>query len=164
MDLVKWVRYKASDLIKFRRSKEFFSGFNLVQDYLFSLFRLVLLIQYIIQRPCNSNSFVLFNLYTLVIQKGLQIINSYKVISLKYSFYKVRKVFLILFLQIIIQKLKVSIFKDFKLDIVINAIHRYKVDSLTLLLLTFTNLLTNIYHSIQYSVVYSRQKRFYKSP
>jgi len=30
INLVKWVRYKASDLIKFGRSKEFFSGFNLV--------------------------------------------------------------------------------------------------------------------------------------
>jgi hypothetical protein len=29
-NLVKWVRYKASDYIKFRRSKEFFCGFNLV--------------------------------------------------------------------------------------------------------------------------------------
>jgi hypothetical protein len=30
MDLVKYIRYKASDAIKFRRSKEFISGFNLV--------------------------------------------------------------------------------------------------------------------------------------
>ena len=29
-DLVKWVRYKASNPIKFRRSKKFFSGFDLV--------------------------------------------------------------------------------------------------------------------------------------
>jgi len=29
-NLVKWVRYKASDYIKFGRSKEFFYGFNLV--------------------------------------------------------------------------------------------------------------------------------------
>ena len=29
-DLVKWVRYKASNYIKFRRSKEFFYSFNLV--------------------------------------------------------------------------------------------------------------------------------------
>jgi len=29
-NLVKWVRYKASDPIKFGRSKEVFSGFNLV--------------------------------------------------------------------------------------------------------------------------------------
>ena len=47
-NLVKQVRYKASDSIKFGRSKEFISSFDLVQDFLFSLFRLVLLIQYII--------------------------------------------------------------------------------------------------------------------
>jgi hypothetical protein len=29
-NLVKWVRYKASDYIKFGRSKEFFYSFNLV--------------------------------------------------------------------------------------------------------------------------------------
>jgi hypothetical protein len=29
-NLVKWVRYKASDYIKFRRSKEFFYSFDLV--------------------------------------------------------------------------------------------------------------------------------------
>ena len=29
-NLVKWVRYKASNPIKFKRSKEFFNGFNLV--------------------------------------------------------------------------------------------------------------------------------------
>ena len=48
INLVKWVRYKASDYIKFRRSKEFLSFLELVQDFLFSLFRLVLLIYYII--------------------------------------------------------------------------------------------------------------------
>jgi hypothetical protein len=36
----------------------------------------------------------------------------------------------------------VSVFKDFKINIVVNAVRRRKVDSLTLLLLTFTNLLT----------------------
>ena len=30
LNLVKWVRYKASDPIKFGRSKEFFSSFDLV--------------------------------------------------------------------------------------------------------------------------------------
>jgi hypothetical protein len=35
----------------------------------------------------------------------------------------------------------VSIFKDFKINIVVNAVYRRKVDSLTLLLLTFANLL-----------------------
>ena len=47
-NLVKQVRYKASNTIKFRRSKEFISSLNLVQDFLFSLFRLVLLLYYII--------------------------------------------------------------------------------------------------------------------
>ena len=47
-NLVKYIRYKASDLIKFRRSKEFIFGINLVQDFFLSLFRLVLLIYYII--------------------------------------------------------------------------------------------------------------------
>jgi hypothetical protein len=42
----------------------------------------------------------------------------------------------------------VSIFKDFKINIVINAVYRRKVDSLTLLLLTFINLLTYIYYII----------------
>ena len=44
INLVKQVRYKASDPIKFRRSKEFINSFNLVQDFLFSLFYLVLFI------------------------------------------------------------------------------------------------------------------------
>ena len=65
-NLVKWVVNKTGDPIKFKRGKES-AGFNVVQDLLFSLFRLVLLIQYIIQRLCNSNSPILFNLYTLVI-------------------------------------------------------------------------------------------------
>ena len=43
-----------------------------------------------------------------------------------------------------------SVFKDFKLDIVVNAVRRRKVDSLTPLLLTFANLLTNIYYTIWY--------------
>jgi hypothetical protein len=36
----------------------------------------------------------------------------------------------------------VSIFKDFKINIVVNVVRRRKVDSLTLLLLTFADLLT----------------------
>jgi hypothetical protein len=35
----------------------------------------------------------------------------------------------------------VSVFKDFEINIVVNVVCRRKVDSLTLLLLTFTNLL-----------------------
>jgi hypothetical protein len=46
--LVKRVRYKASDYIKFRRSKEFLSFLKLVKDFLFSLFCLVLLIYCVI--------------------------------------------------------------------------------------------------------------------
>ena len=41
-----------------------------------------------------------------------------------------------------------SIFKDFKFNIVIDVDYRYKVDSLALLLLTFINLLTNVCYTI----------------
>ena len=47
-NLVKRVRYKASDYIKFGRSKEFLSSIVLVQDFFLSPFRSVLLIYYII--------------------------------------------------------------------------------------------------------------------
>ena len=68
--------------------------------------------------------------------------DSYKAVSLKSSFRKVRKVFLILLLYVIVCWLKVSIFKDFKTDIIINIICRHNINSLSPLLLTFTNLLT----------------------
>ena len=42
----------------------------------------------------------------------------------------------------------VSVFKDFKIDVVINAIYRYKVNSLTLLPLTFIDLLAYICHTV----------------
>jgi hypothetical protein len=42
----------------------------------------------------------------------------------------------------------VSVFKDFKINIVVNVIYRYKVNSLSLLLLTFANLLTNVCYTI----------------
>ena len=71
-----------------------------------------------------------------------------RVTSLKNSFYKVRKVFLILLLYIIVYRLNVSVFKEFEWNIVINVVCRHKVDSLALLLLTFTNLLTNICHTV----------------
>ena len=74
--------------------------------------------------------------------------DGYKATSLKSSFRKVRKVFLILLLHVIIYRLKVSVFKEFKLNRVVNVVHRHKVNSLTLLLLTFANLLTNICHTI----------------
>jgi len=41
-----------------------------------------------------------------------------------------------------------SVFKDFKLNIVVNIVYRRKVNSLTLLLLTFINLLTYICYII----------------
>ena len=47
MNLVKWVSYKARDPIKFKGGKEV-AGFNIIQDLLFSLFRLVLLLYYIV--------------------------------------------------------------------------------------------------------------------
>jgi hypothetical protein len=42
----------------------------------------------------------------------------------------------------------VSIFKDFEIDVVVNAVRRRKVDSLTPLLLTFTDLLSYICHIV----------------
>jgi len=42
----------------------------------------------------------------------------------------------------------VSVFKDFKINIVVNAVYRHKVDSLTPLLLTFIDLLTYICYII----------------
>ena len=66
-NLVEWVRYKASNYIKFRRSKEFLSFLELVQDFLFSLFCLVLFMYCVVQGLCNSNLFIPFNPYTLVI-------------------------------------------------------------------------------------------------
>ena len=43
-----------------------------------------------------------------------------------------------------------SIFKDFKFNIVVNVIYRRKINSLAPLLLIFTNLLTNVCHTIYY--------------
>jgi hypothetical protein len=75
-----------------------------------------------------------------------QFINSYKTISSKNSFYKIRKVFSILLLQVVIFKLKVSILESFKLNIVSDVVYRFKVNSLALLLLTLVDLLTYIYY------------------
>ena len=71
-----------------------------------------------------------------------------RVVGLKNGLCKVRKVFLVLFPQIVIYKLEMSVFKDFKVDIVVNVVHRRKVDFLSPLLLTFTNLLTNVHYTI----------------
>ena len=111
INLVKRVRYKASNYIKFRASKEFLSNVILVQDFFLSLLYLVFLIQYIIQRLYNSNSFVFFNLYALVTEEGLQITESYKFIGLKDGFRKVYKIFLILFLYVVIYKVLQSEYK-----------------------------------------------------
>ena len=47
-----------------------------------------------------------------------------------------------------------SVFKDFKTDIVVNVVYRYNINSLSPLLLTFTDLLTSVRHAV-YSVVCS---------
>ena len=46
-----------------------------------------------------------------------------------------------------------SVFKDFKTNIVVNVIYRHNINSLSPLLLTFTDLLTSVRHTV-YSVVY----------
>ena len=74
--------------------------------------------------------------------------DGYKVAGLKNGFYKIRKVFLILLPQIVICELLIAIFKDFKINVVVNAVYRRKVDFLTPLLLTFINLLAYIYYII----------------
>ena len=74
--------------------------------------------------------------------------DGYKAISLKGSFHKICKVRLILLLYIIIYKLKVSVFKEFELNIVIDVIYRRKVNSLSPLLLTFTDLLFYVCYTI----------------
>ena len=76
----------------------------------------------------------------------------YNTTSLKSSLRKIYKVFLILFLQVVIYKLIVFIFKDFKFNIVVNFNYRRKVDFLTPLLLTFVDLLTDVCYIIQRSV------------
>ena len=74
--------------------------------------------------------------------------DSYKAASLKNSFCKVCKVFLVLFLQVVVQKLVVSVFKDFEIDVVVNAVCRRKVNSLAPPPLTFTNLLADVCHTV----------------
>jgi len=74
--------------------------------------------------------------------------DSSRVAGLKNSFRKVRKVFLVLLPQVVIYKLKVFVFKDFKTNVVINIVYRRNIDSLSPLLLTFTDLLANVCHTI----------------
>ena len=66
------------------------------------------------------------------------------------GFCEVRKVFLVLFPQVVVYKLVMSVFKDFKVNIVINIICGCNIDSLSLFLLTFVDLLTNVCHTVQY--------------
>ena len=74
--------------------------------------------------------------------------DGYNTTSLKNSFHKACKVFLILLLQVVIYKLKIFVFKDFEFDVVVNISYRYNVNSLAPLLLTFVNLFTDIYYTI----------------
>ena len=57
-----------------------------------------------------------------------------------------------------------SVFKDFKINVVVNAVCRHKVDSLTPLLLTFIDLLAYICHTVECSVVRSGWKRSCEGP
>ena len=72
----------------------------------------------------------------------------YNTVSLKSSLYKICKVFLVLFPQVVVYKLIVFVFKDFEFNIVINISCRRKVNSLTPLLLAFVNLLTDVCYII----------------
>ena len=75
--------------------------------------------------------------------------NNYKAASLKNSFCKVRKVFLVLLPYVIVfYKVKVSVFKDFELDVVVDIVYRRNVDSLSPLILTFANLLADVCHTV----------------
>ena len=74
--------------------------------------------------------------------------DSCKFAGLEGSFCEVCKVFFILFPHVVIYKIVMSVFKDFKLNIVVNVIYRYKVDSLVLLLLAFADLLANICYTV----------------
>jgi len=57
--------------------------------------------------------------------------DGYRAASLKGSFHKVRKIFLILLPYVIVCRLKVSVFKDFELNIVANIVCRRNVNSLS---------------------------------
>jgi hypothetical protein len=65
LSLIKWIGYKARDLIKFKEGKGSTSS-DLFLDLLSILFCWVLLIYSIIERLGNSDSSVSYNLYTLV--------------------------------------------------------------------------------------------------
>ena len=66
---------------------------------------------------------------------------SCKFVGLKDGFYKVCKIFLVLFPYIVIYEVVMSIFKDFEFNIVVDVICGRKINSLALLFLTFFDLL-----------------------
>jgi hypothetical protein len=71
------------------------------------------------------------------------------VASLKGSFCKVCKVFLVLLPHIVIFKIVMSVFNNFEFNVVVDDVDcRRKVDSLAPLLLTFANLLADVCHTI----------------
>ncbi len=74
--------------------------------------------------------------------------DGYNAVSLKNSFCKACKVFLILLPQVVVYKLKVFVFKDFKFDVVINVSYRRNVNSLALLLLTFINSFADVCYTV----------------
>jgi len=71
-----------------------------------------------------------------------------KFTGLKNGFHEVRKVFFVLFPHIVIYKIVMSIFKDFKFNIVINVICGRKVNSLAPLLLAFADLLAYVCYTV----------------
>jgi hypothetical protein len=98
--------------------------------------------------------FIFYSLYIIFTEEIPQFTDSYKTAGSENNFYKIRKVFFILLLQVVIFELKVFILESFKLNIVINIAYKFEVDSLTLLLLTFVNLLTYIYYIRECHYVY----------
>ena len=50
------------------------------------------------------------------------------------------------------------IFKDFKLDIIVNILFKYKINSLILILSTFFNLILYVYYIINVKSVISRKE------
>ena len=74
--------------------------------------------------------------------------DSCKFAGLKGNFCKVYKVFFVLFPHVVIYKIIISVFKDFKFNIIINVICGRKVNSLAPLLLAFADLLADIYYTV----------------
>ena len=54
-----------------------------------------------------------------------------------------------MFLQVVVYKLKVFVFKDFKLNVLINVAYKFEVNFLTLLFLTFVDLLAYVCYIIK---------------